>query len=540
MARIEAKTPRGLERLDEVIVRVTNWVSLAFFVVLIALGLVSGDGNYLWQSINPAAPALVGFVMIRRGTPRALTQLAAGGIAIAITIGLLDVGLRSGALLGLVSMGIVGTLLVRSRVVVYLTIAGLAISAIAYWWNVEDVAGQERLATALSPALAFLLAAGLIAWLRSELLIEGQRGRAATAALAASEEQFRTAFETSSAMMVLLGLEDGRFLKVNPAGCEMLGYSEEELLAMTTSDVTHPDDRAASRDRQLAVRSGEVEHTQATLRLVRKDGSIAHGLVSAAMVTDAEGAPLHFVANIVDTTEQRVAEQQLIDLLASRDELIASVSHELRTPLTAVLGYAGILQEAAPGVPPADYELMLREIVTQGADLVAIIEDLLVFAQSDSNSLTVNHVDLDLREQATLVLESLRPELAVEHVVVSNSRVRAMADPIRTRQVLRNLLSNASRYGGDTIVVDFAQVESQASIVVSDNGKGVPEEDRERIFEPYQRSRPEDGLTAAIGVGLTVARRLARLMDGELTYEYQDGTSRFEVTLPASRVAAEV
>jgi signal transduction histidine kinase len=203
-----------------------------------------------------------------------------------------------------------------------------------------------------------------------------------------------------------------------------------------------------------------------------------------------------------------------------------------------VLGYAEILAEAAPRTPEDGYTEIVQEIVSQGSDLVAIIEDLLVFAQSDANSLTVTPVPVELGTQVALVLESLSTQLEVDQVEVSGPTVDAIADPIRVRQVLRNLLSNAGRYGGDSIVVELEHDGPVVKVVVSDNGRGVPPADRERIFEPYHRSRPEDGLTAAIGVGLTVARRLARLMDGELTYSYVEGRSRFELSLPASRVGA--
>jgi PAS domain S-box-containing protein len=533
-----SQLPRGLERLDDVIVRVTTWVSLAFFASLVVVGSVSGDPQYFWESINPAAPCLAGVVMLLRRSPRALVQLVAGAAAVAVTTGLLDVGSHSGALLGLVSMGIVGTLLVRTHVVAFMASAGIGLFAVSHWWNVGGWSGRERVLEAMVPVFAFLLASGLVAWLKRELLMEGRGRREASEALAASERQFRMAFETSAATMVLLSLDDRRFLKVNGAACGMFGYTEEELLGMTAAQVTHPDDLEASTARAAAVLSGESEQFHDMVRFIRGDGSIAYGLVSAALVTSAAGAPLHFVAHAVDMTEQHDAEQQLIDLLASRDELIASVSHELRTPLTAVLGYARILLEAVPGAPPDGYELMLREIVTQGSDLVAIIEDLLVFAQSDSNSLAVDRLPIDVRDQVTLALESLKPEVAVDSVIVSGNRVEAIADPVRVRQVLRNLLTNASRYGGNSIGVDFERSDSLVRVVVSDDGEGVPQQDRERIFEPYQRAQPEDGLTAAIGVGLTVARRLARLMDGDLTYDYRDGCSRFELSLPASRVPA--
>jgi signal transduction histidine kinase len=159
--------------------------------------------------------------------------------------------------------------------------------------------------------------------------------------------------------------------------------------------------------------------------------------VSAALVTDSLGAPSHFVTQLVDLSEQRAAEERLRDLADSRDELIASVSHELRTPLTAVLGYASILLESTPGTPPDGYELMLREIFSQGSDLVGIIEDLLVFAQGEGDGIVIEPLPVDIRDQVTLVLETLRTETSVDHVQVVGPRVTASADPLRLRQVLR-------------------------------------------------------------------------------------------------------
>ncbi|MDJ0923448.1 MAG: PAS domain S-box protein [Acidimicrobiia bacterium] len=520
-----------MDRLEEVIVRVTTWVSLAFLVLLLATGAITGDEKFFVRALNPLLPGAAGVWMLLKEQPRALVQLGAGAIAVATTTGLADIASRPGALLGLLSMGIVGALLVRRHVVIYLVVAGTALFAVSMWWASSDLSPRDRAVEAAGPVFALLLTAGLVIWLKRALLMEGERRHEAAKALAASEEQFRTAFETSAATMALVRASDLQFLRVNQAGCEMLGYTEDELLRMTVPEVIHPDDQVASRTRMRQLLAGEEQGTRGVVRYLKSDGSIVYGLVSAALVSDADGNPSHFVAQLVDTTDQHHAEQRLMDLLASRDELIASVSHELRTPLTAVLGYASLLLEELPGTPEG-YEDMLREIFSQGRDLVGIIEDLLVFAQSDSDSITVKPVQLDVRDQATLVLESLRTELSVDHIDLVGPRVEAFGDPLRVRQVLRNLLSNAVRYGGSSIVVEMSESNSTARIVVSDDGSGVPREDRERIFEPYQRSQPKDGLTASIGVGLTVARRLARLMNGDLTYEYRDGRSRFSLSLP--------
>jgi PAS domain S-box-containing protein len=522
---------QDFDRLEEVVVRVTTWVSIVVFVFLIGVGLATGDSETLWQAINPATAAVTGIWMLAIGSPRVVVQLTASGVALAITIGFLEIGSRSSGLLGLLSMGIVGAVVVRRHTVLYMGSAALGVFGVAYWWNAGDWPVRQRTSEALAAALALVFAGGLVVWLKNQTIKEGLRRREADDALVASERQFRMAFETSAASVALLSVPDCRFIRVNQATCDMLGYTETELAAMTMIEVAHPDDRAVTRALLQEVMAGAVGGAQAEICYLKSDG-LAYGLISAALVTDASGEPLHIVLQAVDTSEQHAAEKRLNELLQSRDQLIASVSHELRTPLTAVLGYAGLLQETTPGPPPEGYPDMVQEIVDQGSDLVGIIEDLLVFAQSDGPNLTVKPTRVNLGTQVALALESLKTQLEVERVHVVDNGVDAIADPLRVRQVLRNLLSNAGRYGGDDIAIELHDDVSDVVVVISDNGPGVPSQDRQRIFEAYQRAKPEEGLTAAIGVGLTVARRLARLMDGDVTYDYRDDRSVFELSLP--------
>ena len=529
--RAQRSQDEDFDRLEEVIVRITTRVSVVFFAFLVVVGLVTGDEKFLWQAINPATAAVSGLWMLRVGSPRVIVQLTASGIALALTMGLFELGSRSSGLLGLLSMGIVGSLTVRRHTVAYMGGAAAGVFAVAYWWNTGDWPVQQRTTEALVAALALLFAGGLIVWLKTQLNQEALRRREAADALVSSERRFRTAFETSAAPVALISVPDGRFLEVNQATCDMLGYSEDQLATLTIVEVAHPDDRAATRALLEAVLADDVGGAQGEIRYLKNDG-IAHGLISAALVTDASGEPIHIVIQAVDTTEQHEAEERLNELLYARDQLIASVSHELRTPLTAVLGYASLLAEGASGPPPDGYSDMVKEIVDQGSDLVGIIEDLLVFAQSDADTLAVKKTRVDLAAQVRLVLESLKTQAAVDGIEVFDNGAEAVADPLRVRQVLRNLLSNANRYGGDEISVELRADSFDVVVVISDNGRGVPPADRQRIFEPYQRAKPEDGLTAAIGVGLTVSRRLARLMDGDLIYDYRDDRSIFELSLP--------
>ncbi len=345
-----------------------------------------------------------------------------------------------------------------------------------------------------------------------------------------SEESFRLAFESAASGMALLRPDDGRFLRVNEAGCRMLGYSEGELQGLTIHDVTASAEREESVKRFLSVITGVKPFSQAKLHYLRSDGSTAYAIVSTALMRHADGQPLHVVANVIDISEQVRAQDQLKAAVESKDQLIASVSHELRTPLTAILGFVEVLRSEAPSLASEESLQLIQTIANQTSDLTNIVEDLLVAARADNESLTVARVPVNLRAQAAQVLETMEGELSTR-IDVTGDAVRGWGDPARVRQILRNLISNASRYGGDTIQVVTYESDSMSCVSVIDNGPGVPKDERERIFEPYQRASNEAGSTESIGLGLTVSRRLASLMEGSLSYRYDRGRSMFELAL---------
>jgi PAS domain S-box-containing protein len=129
-------------------------------------------------------------------------------------------------------------------------------------------------------------------------------------ALKGSEARFRQAFEHAATGMVLAGL-DGRFLKANRAMCDIMGYSEQELQAKDFSAITHPDDLEMSRNVLKDLLSGERDHYRLDKRYIRKDQRVVWAHVSVACVRDSQGAPLHFVAQIVDITRRVEIENEL-------------------------------------------------------------------------------------------------------------------------------------------------------------------------------------------------------------------------------------
>ena len=216
--------------------------------------------------------------------------------------------------------------------------------------------------------------------------------------------------------------------------------------------------------------------------------------------------------------------------IASKDQLIRSVSHELRTPLTAVLGYAELLGERE--LDATEHDAMIATIIREGQDLANIVEDLLTRAQAEADTLRVVAVPLHLAAQVAQVLEAW-PTARVQDVSIhANDDVRAVGDPARVRQIVRNLITNAVRYGKAPIDVHIGAEGDRAVLEVVDRGAGIPESDRERIFDPYHRIVASHSTPGGLGLGLAISRQLSSMMGGELAYRHDGAHSIFTLTLP--------
>jgi signal transduction histidine kinase len=224
-------------------------------------------------------------------------------------------------------------------------------------------------------------------------------------------------------------------------------------------------------------------------------------------------------------------EKELEELIRSKDQLIASISHEIRTPLTAITGYAQLLHEGVANLTDKDRSSYVRTLVDQGNELANIVDDLLVAAKADLGKLTVVRVPVDLWAQSAQVLEGIDPVRA-SRVALIGPPVKCAGDPQRVRQVIRNLVTNALRYGGPTVEIRINSDQAGGHLLVVDNGAGVPRGHEERVFEAYHRAQETPGLTSALGLGLAITRTLARLMDGDVSYRRDNGHTIFQLDLP--------
>ncbi len=228
---------------------------------------------------------------------------------------------------------------------------------------------------------------------------------------------------------------------------------------------------------------------------------------------------------------RRDAQARLRDLVRSKDEFLASVSHELRTPLTTVLGLSAELRDRAGDFEPAESVELLGLIAAEAGEMSDLVADLLVAAREDFDAVVVHPEAIAMDEEVRNVVRSLPHDKRV--AVEAPAAGTAWADPLRTRQIIRNLFTNALRYGGDAIRFEIGRRGDLVVVRAIDDGDPIPDGKQELIFEPYHRAHSSGSQPASVGLGLTVARRLARLMGGDLSYRIEGGNV-FELTLPAA------
>ena len=228
-------------------------------------------------------------------------------------------------------------------------------------------------------------------------------------------------------------------------------------------------------------------------------------------------------------TERRAA--------AMRNEFVSMVTHELRTPLTNIAGFALTIHDNWAELAHDEVKEFLRIIVGEAEHLGNLVEDVLAIPRLEAGRLLLDVTDFQLRPAAYKIADLIFPAGGDKSASVSiGGNVHVTADPNRVEQVLRNLLENARKYGGDQVTVEATRDSDHYIVVIADNGAGVPNGYRERIFQAFEQvgsgnTRAEGGF----GLGLAVSKHLVEAMGGRMWYEpgFPVG-ARFCFTLPAS------
>ena len=233
--------------------------------------------------------------------------------------------------------------------------------------------------------------------------------------------------------------------------------------------------------------------------------------------------------------ETRLAKSRIAQLEAldnDKRDFLASVSHELRTPLTAVMGFATELAESWERFDPPEARAVVSLIARQSSDIADIVEDLLTITRLEAGSMTVRPSNIEASEQVAGLVETLARDAG--RTIGCRGSAHLWADATRLRQVVRNLVTNALRYGGEAVNVVIGRDDQVGFVEVRDSGGPIPAGRVETMFNAFEHWDDGGRTPNSVGLGLAVARSLARAMDGDLIYRYDEGQSAFRLTLPSS------
>lgn len=223
----------------------------------------------------------------------------------------------------------------------------------------------------------------------------------------------------------------------------------------------------------------------------------------------------------------------------SKSDFLAVMSHELRTPLNAIMGYADLLLIGVPEAPTEEQRRQLERINASARHLLDLIEEILTYSRTEAGHEEVHAEPLDLTDLLDEILEGAERSAATRDLALERdlpeSPVHVVSDPAKIRQIVANLLSNAIKFTeAGKVGVRMKADEDEVRIEVWDTGIGITSKQLADLFEPFwQAADPTTRTAGGTGLGLTVSRRLARLLGGDITVESEPGEgSTFTLILP--------
>jgi ammonium transporter len=367
------------------------------------------------------------------------------------------------------------------------------------------------------------------------------------------EARFRALVDNMPANVYLRDL-NGRFILVNrqyedfwllpPDGVQ--GKTLFEVAAMTELDLT-PEQNARA-DRVVLATS---ETHQRETHVVRRGKEHVFADVRFPVV-DSSGHVVAVAGIDIDITAQKRSEAELAELLrrvemardaameagAAKTNFLANMSHELRTPLNAIIGFTRIVSRDGEALPEKQRD-NLSKVLVSAEHLLALIDEILDLSRIEAGEVMLDVTETNVTDVLREVTDSLEPLVDRPHVRLvvdaGTELPRVVTDRDKLKQILLNLVSNAVKYTDEgMIAVRVEAVDERLRVDVSDTGVGIPAVELGKIFDEFHRADVAISPTRpGTGLGLTISRKLARALGGDVTVESSPGVgSTFTLYLP--------
>jgi PAS domain S-box-containing protein len=398
--------------------------------------------------------------------------------------------------------------------------------------------GLEPILNDFLRSLFFVLISSIIAFTRKrELDIESK--------LEENLLRLETLYNNLAAGILILD-SDYKIIDLNPIMAEMLGFTKEELMGTSITNITFPEDLEITIMNLENLTSGRNDTYNIEKRYMQKDKKVFWGNLSVSVLRNENREIQSITGVIVDITPRKQAEESLYkanEQLKEADKLksifLSSMSHELRTPLNSIIGFTGILLQGLAGDLNEEQKKQLGIIKKSSQHLLSLINDILDISKIEAGKLELDceHFDLkEVMEEIILTFDAIAKDKNLEIKKSIPKNIILYNDKRRFKQILLNIVSNAIKYtneGSVRITVNILD-NKELEIKILDTGVGIKREDLNRIFEPFQQVDEE--LTKKVegtGLGLHLVRKLLSIMNGNISLvsEYGKG-SIFTIIMP--------
>ncbi len=523
-----------------------SWTAAAVFLVA---GFLGGNDELFIEAVGPiiAAGFMTVLIVLRRENGgMALFASAIVTMVMYTVVGSEDTLLP--AALALVVICAIGMLLIERYRIVTVTGVALFLAVAPMFWSLPLIASVQL---GVVMALAFVMTSAIFFTIRNaatalnvrfQTLFENSPTAVMeedwTKALAYVRSEYTgrpdriRAFLMAYPAVVQRAVSQARIVRVNQAAIELLeADGPEDLLGYRDGNKVTGETLHGFVGALVALYEGRSSFEEDIPALTMKGRSI--WLQTRCVNTSSGSTAASILIGLADITHIKARQQAMADLVKAKDEFIAGVSHELRTPLTAVIGLTSEMSSMNSLSDEERSELMSL-VADQAVEMSNIVDDLLVAARTEMGRVAVEATVVDLQSELETAIEGLSIE--IRKLPVSTPSV--IADPSRVRQVLRNLLTNAERYGGPNRRVVSGSFFDYVWLEIRDDGPGVTSDEAVHIFEPYGTA--QSGVRESVGLGLSVARQLTELMGGSLTYRRDLDETVFRLELPMSQEREQV
>lgn len=359
-------------------------------------------------------------------------------------------------------------------------------------------------------------------------------------ALKESEDRFRSIFEMANAG-IFFANKTGQFMMANKAFLDMVEYNSDEIIGMDFTELTFEDDQVAENELLKNLVFNEIDQYRIEKRYVTRSNKIVWADLAVTVINDADRNPVSYVGVIQNISQRKEFEQQLKQIITTKDKFFSIISHDLRNQFASILGFADFIKGSISKFNDTHCNKLIDLLFISSTHALEMLEDLLKWSRSQINGIELKKEIINLRELTEHLLLTLNNQANLKNIeIVTNigTANHLNADRQMISTVLRNLINNALKFtpAGGRVVISAKTMNGNDTISVKDNGVGMSPEVINKLFRiDAKHSTPGTEKEMGTGLGLILCKEFVDKHGGDIIVKSDPGKgSEFIISIPVT------